>query len=92
MELENIVDKKIIDCGVIWGNHMTEKKLYTCDICKTDYASKEKAIQCEKNHKLLETATIVGVYTSMSSIKEGVPAKIRVKFKGMDKFIEYERF
>lgn len=27
---------------------MTEKKLYTCDICKTDYADKEKAKQCEK--------------------------------------------
>ncbi len=27
---------------------MTEKILYTCDICKTDYASKEKAIECEK--------------------------------------------
>lgn len=70
---------------------MTEKKLYTCDICKTDYASKEDAIQCEKNHKLLATATIVGVYKSMNSIKEGVPTKIRVKFKGMDEFIEYRR-
>lgn len=37
---------------------MTEKKLYTCDICKTDYADKEKAKQCEKNHKLLEKATM----------------------------------
>ena len=71
--------------------YMTEKKLYTCDICKTDYASEEKAIQCEKNHKPLETATIVGVYKSMSSIPEGVPVKIRIKFKGMDAFIEYGR-
>lgn len=70
---------------------MTEKKLYTCDICKTDYASKEQAIECEKNHELLETATIVGVYKSMHAIPEGVPAKIRVKFKGLDGFIEYSR-
>lgn len=44
-----------------------------------------------KNHKLLETATIVGVYKSMYTIKEDVPTKIRVKFKGMDEFIEYTK-
>lgn len=70
---------------------MKVKKLYTCEICKTDYASPEKAFECEKNHKLLETATIVGVYKSMNSVKEGVPTKIRVKFKGVDEFIEYSR-
>lgn len=55
---------------------MTEKKLYTCDVCKTDYADKEKAKQCEKNHKLLEKATIVGDYKSMGSIPTGEPTKI----------------
>ena len=70
---------------------MKVKKLYTCEICKTDYASPEKAFECEKNHKLLETATIVGVYKSMNAIKEGIPTKIRVKFKDMDEFIEYRR-
>lgn len=29
---------------------MTEKKLYTCDVCHTDYANKEDAIKCEKEH------------------------------------------
>ncbi len=29
---------------------MTEKKLYTCDICHTDYSSKSDAQQCEKAH------------------------------------------
>lgn len=28
---------------------MRGKKLYTCEICNTDYADKEKARQCEKN-------------------------------------------
>ena len=70
---------------------MTEKVIYTCDICKTNYASEEKAIQCEKNHKLLETATIVGVYKSINSIPDGLPLKIRIKFKGMDEFIEYTK-
>ena len=27
---------------------MKEKKLYTCEICNTDYTDKEKAKQCEK--------------------------------------------
>lgn len=29
---------------------MTEKKLFTCDICHTDYAKKEDAVNCEKEH------------------------------------------
>ena len=33
---------------------MTEKKLYTCDICHTDYANKADAQKCEKN--MLELA------------------------------------
>lgn len=37
-----------------------EKKLYTCEICNTDYANKEKAKQCEERHKLLEKATLIG--------------------------------
>ena len=53
--------------------------------------AKKKLLNVKKNHKLLETATIVGTYKSMNSIKEGVPTKIRVKFKGMDKFVEYSR-
>lgn len=55
---------------------MTEKKLYTCDICKTDYADKEKAKQCEKNHKLLEKATIVGS-------RHGEPFIYKVRAKDM---------
>lgn len=29
---------------------MTKKELYTCDICHTDYAKKEDADKCEKEH------------------------------------------
>lgn len=70
---------------------MTEKKLYTCDICKTDYADKEAAKQCEKNHKLLEKATIIGFYKPVKIIPSGEPTKIRVKFPGSDKWLEYKR-
>lgn len=32
---------------------MKEKKLHTCEICNTDYADKEEAIKCEKNHSMI---------------------------------------
>lgn len=70
---------------------MVTKTLYTCQFCNTDYADKEKAKQCEKNHKLLEKATIVGDYKSMGDFPTGEPTKIRVKFPNTDKWIEYKR-
>ena len=70
---------------------MTEKKLYTCDICHTDYADKDKAKKCEQNHKLLEKATIIGEYKSMNSITNGTPNKIKVKFPGSDEWFDYKR-
>lgn len=33
---------------------MIKKTLYTCQICNTDYADKEKAIACEKSRDLFE--------------------------------------
>lgn len=70
---------------------MREKKLYTCEICNTDYSDKEKARQCEKSHKLLEKATIVGEYHSVGMFPSGEPYKIRVKFPGTERFVEYKR-
>lgn len=70
---------------------MTEKKLYTCDICHTDYADKDKAKKCEQNHKLLGKATIIGEYKSMNSITNGIPNKIKVKFPGSDEWFDYKR-
>lgn len=70
---------------------MREKKLYTCEVCHTDYADKEKAMKCEKGHKLLEKATIEGEYKPISMCPDGEPHKIRVKFPGTNKFVEYQR-
>lgn len=70
---------------------MIEKTLYTCQFCNTDYTDRERAIACEKNHKTLETAVIIGVYKSQKSITDGCPTKIKVKFKNTDKWIEYRR-
>ena len=69
---------------------MKEKKLYTCEICHTDYAEKETAVKCEKNHKFLEKATIVGNYKPMATHPSGIPYKIRVKFPNSDNWVEYK--
>lgn len=70
---------------------MIKKTLYTCQICNTDYADKEKAIECEKNHKTLEGAAFAGEYKPNGMIGDGYPVKIRVKFKDSDKWVIYKR-
>ena len=70
---------------------MIEKILYSCQICNTDYTDKEKAIACEKSHKSLKTAAIVGEYKPNGMIAEGYPIKVKVKFEGSDKWVVYRR-
>ena len=70
---------------------MLIKTVYTCQFCNTDYEDKENAMECEMNHKVLETATITGDYESLTAVPDGCPTKIRVKFKGSDNWIEYKR-
>lgn len=70
---------------------MIEKTLYTCQICNTDYSKKADALDCEKNHKIIDSAVIVGVYMPKSRIGDGMPIKLRVKFKGSDNWVVYKR-
>lgn len=70
---------------------MIKKILYTCQICNTNYADKERAIACEKSHKSLEGAAFVGEYKPKGMVGDGHPIKIRVKFKGSDKWVVYKR-
>nr|DAU88615.1 MAG TPA: Monocytic leukemia zinc finger protein finger, acetyl transferase, DNA [Caudoviricetes sp.] len=70
---------------------MIEKTLYTCQICNTDYSNKADALDCEKNHKDIDSAVIVGVYMPKSWIGNGIPTKLRVKFKGSDEWVVYKR-
>lgn len=58
---------------------MTEKKLYTCDICHTDFASKQNAVACEKAHR-----TITEIKDARFRAKENFPDKILVKFNDCD--------
>ena len=55
---------------------MTEKKLYTCDICHTDYANKTDAQKCEKEH-----ISPCGIDDFRIHAHEIYPHKIEVTFK-----------
>ena len=58
------------------GRHtMTEKKLYTCDICKTDYANKADAQKCEKEH-----CKCAGITDFRIHAHQKYPHKIEVTF------------
>lgn len=43
-----------MEFGIEKEIYMVTKTLYTCQFCNTDYADKEKAMECEKNHKILK--------------------------------------
>lgn len=53
--------------------------------------TKKKAKDCKKNHKLLEKACIACEYKSIDSTPSGELTKIKVKFPGTNKYIEYKR-
>lgn len=55
---------------------MKVKKLYTCEICKTDFAEKESAIECEKSHKQIEA-----IKDTRYSANMPYPHKVLIKFK-----------
>lgn len=69
---------------------MKEHRLYTCEICNTDHKDLDKAIECERNHKLLKDAEITGKYKSLKSIHSGVPIEIKVYFKDIEKYFIYK--
>lgn len=54
---------------------MTKKELFTCDICRTDYANKADAMKCEKDHTV---STVIKDFRYHAH--EKYPHKIEVKF------------
>lgn len=70
---------------------MKEQKLYVCEYCNTSYKNKTMAIQCEETHKKLTGASFEAAYKPFTVIPSGEPLKIRVKFQGSDKWIDYKR-
>ena len=57
---------------------MKEVKHYICETCGTEYAEKDLAQRCEKNHKSIKE--IVGVrYLSYSQDQTGFPQTITIR-------------
>lgn len=52
---------------------------------------KKKQWNVRRITKFWGTAAIMGDYKSLKSIPDGCPAKVKVKFRGSDKWIEYKR-
>ena len=59
---------------------MKQKILYTCEICKTDYAEKKKATESECVHKT-KLKVINACYKSINAVTHGFPTKITVQSK-----------
>ena len=67
---------------------MKEKRLYTCEICNTDYTDKEKAKECEKAHikpiEICEPMKYHSIYHKddiFSSKGKNYPDWITIKFE-----------
>lgn len=59
---------------------MTEKKLYTCDICHTDYANKADAQKCEWKLEDSESNLYVTECENRQLIFEGTPEENGYKY------------
>lgn len=57
---------------------MKEKKLYTCEICHTDYAEKSRCAECEKSHKTKLEIKSLGKFKPFSIYHDGFPLSITV--------------
>lgn len=57
---------------------MKEKKLYTCEFCKTDYAERLQCQKCEKNHKA-KLEFVPKRYLPFGVDNSGMPIEIEVK-------------
>lgn len=56
---------------------MREKKLYVCEVCKTEYENKIDCQKCEKNHKFGEKI-VRGRHLSIKQDAKGYPITIEV--------------
>ena len=70
---------------------MTERKLYRCDVCKTEYANKDDAEKCEKYHVEPSRKATIGFYKGMNQHScDQYPYKVIVQMAD-GKGIEYKR-
>lgn len=66
---------------------MKKVEHYVCEICHTEYAEKEKAVKCEKSHKIPKEVKAEEyrpirscIDRPISSSIDGIPDYIRVTF------------
>ena len=60
------------------GGDMKEVKHYICEICGTEYAEKQKCIDCEKSHK--KAVEIVRMrFLSKMQNQKGYPISVDIK-------------
>lgn len=57
---------------------MKEKKLWTCECCQTDYASKMDAERCEANHKK-KLKIIHKRFLPLKNDRSGLPISITIE-------------
>ena len=57
---------------------MKEKVLYTCEVCRTDYADKAGAMRCELNHKK-KLKIVDARYLAQAQDESGFPTTITVR-------------
>lgn len=63
---------------------MKELKLYQCEICKTQYNEKRKAVECEKSH-----LPYIAVMNSRYKPNGKYPETVRITFADKHQFIYY---
>lgn len=60
---------------------MKEKVLYTCEVCRTDYANKAEAMRCELSHKK-KLKIVDSRYLAQAQDESGFPTTITVQSDG----------
>lgn len=68
---------------------MKEKKLYTCEICHTDYAEKSRCAECEKSHKTKLEIKSLGEFKPFNTYHDGFPSSITVVAANGDEHTYY---
>ena len=58
---------------------MKELRLYQCEICSTQYGTRELAEECEKSHRLISSIA-ASKYRSRKSNPSGYPDTIDIEF------------
>lgn len=70
---------------------MKEKKLYTCEICHTDYADKFRCCECEKSHNTNLRIKSLGKYKPYNVYSDGFPQSITIVTADGKKEYTYHR-